>query len=498
MKILIGTDILLYYLQKQELVDGMNMMFKWIERIGATKYVDVSSIAILTHFTSLKSFDDLKNYAILRRLRPKAERIDKLEDVLSERYHSVGLEYKPLLAQLNWLFYDDVDFLITENATSHDLAIVLGIDDKVLTIEDFIEKCSIEHRELDETRGVAIRKVKFGSLNFNDKFFNSFKYDYEPYYHKWFKKKSEDDVYIATDDEGRLRGLLKLKLEEAFDDTGCIDPAFKFCRRLKISSLKADFTSQKLGQRFMRIVFETALKLNVDEIYITLFPKSPEHKRLIGMIEQWGFYYYGLKDNSEQVYMRDFRKKITIDPKNCFPYQSTANGVFVVPIYRSYASQLLPPFGFDVNDDDVEPNKRAIKKVLILHKDNAMMKAGSIMLFFQKSDNDPGFRYMIGVGIVENVYRNFNTEYQFVTRCRKRSILNDASLRDCWERAEEKPIVVEFLYAHCFEEFITTTKLNDLGIDTKALHSQCPLSITKEQFHLLIKDTKYAKTIVVD
>lgn len=498
MKILIGTDILLYYLQKQELMDGMNMMFKWIDRIGAKKYADISSIAILTHFTPINTLDELRNYEVLRHLRPKADHIERLEKELKFRYDSIGVEYKPLMAQLNWLFYDDADFLITENSTSHDLAQVLGIDDKVLTIEDFIEKCSIEHRDLDETCGVAIRKVKFGTLDYNDRFFNSFKYDYEPYYHEWFKKKVNDDAYIATDDNGCLRGLLKLKIEDSVGESGCIEPSFDNCSRLKISSLKADFTSQKLGQRFMRIVFETALKQQVDEIYITLFPKSPEHLRLVGMIEQWGFGFYGFKDGNEHVYVRDFRKKITDDPKRCFPYHSSVGGVFIIPIYRSYASQLLPPFGFEVNENDVEPNKRAIKKVLILHKDDPNIKAGSIMLFFQKSDNDPGFRYMLAVGIVENIYRTFNNEYQFLSRCRKRSILNNASLKDCWTRAEEKPIVVEFLYAHCFEETITSTSLRDIGIDTIVLHSQCPTPITEEQFHLLIKDTRYAKTIVVD
>lgn len=498
MNILIGTDILLYYLQKQELVDGMNMMFKWIDRIGAKKIIDVASIAILTHFTSLTSFDELKNYEVFKQLRPKSDRIGKLEKELSRRFDSVDFDYKPLFAQLNWLFYNDADYLITENRTSHNLAKILGIDDKVLTIEDFIEKCSIEHRDLDETVGVAIRKVKFCTLDYNDRFFNSFKYDYEPYYHIWFKKKGNDEAFIAADEKGKLRGLLKLKFEDEKEDTGVIEPKFGTCKRLKISSLKADFTSQKLGQRFMRIVFETALKFKVDEIYITLFPKSPEHLRLVNMIEQWGFVHYGYKDGNELVFVRDFRKKTNEDPKICFPYHSSVNGVFIVPIYRSYASQLLPPFGHDVNDNDVEPNKRATKKVLILHKDNDRIKAGSILLFFQKSDNDPNLRFMLGVGVVENVYRNFHNESQFMARCRKRSILNNASLMECWTRAEEKPIAVEFLYAHYFDETITSIALQNVGVDTTVLHSQCPTFITREQFHLLIKHTIYAKTIVVD
>lgn len=497
MRILLGTDILLYYLQKQELVDGMTMMFKWIERIGATKYADISSVAILTHFTSLDSFDNLKQYQILKQIHPLSENIERVIEQLSTKYDSIGVKYKPLLAQLNWLFYDDVECLITENSLCHELAQTLCVDDRVFTIEEFIEKCSLEYSEYDETKGVAISVKDFESLDFNDSFFDSFKAEYEPYYHVWLQKKAKDKVYVANDDTGAIRGLLKLKVESATEDYGNIVPAFKAKKRLKISSLKADYTSQKLGQRFMRIIFDTAIKEHVEEIYVTVVAKGGSRLRLINMVEQWGFVFHGTKDGKEHVYVRDFRRILQEDPKKCFPYQNVRNGAYIVPIYRSYASQLLPQFGINVDNSNVEPNKQAIKKVVILHEDAEQMKEGSTLLFFQKSD-DPGYRNMIGVGIVENVYRDFNTEFQFVNRCRKRSLLNNNSLHDCWERAAEKPIVVEFLYAHYFEEYITVTMLESIGITVNNLHSQCPYQITPEQFNKLVKDTLYAKTIVID
>lgn len=338
MNVLIGTDVLLYYLQKQEL-DGIVMLFNWIDKIKSKKFIDLSSIAILTNFVSLDSFEELSSFNILKGIKPK---IRKIEDIEQADFLLKGFNYRPLLAQLNWLFYDDVDYLITENSLSHNIARILEIDDKVFSIEGFIEKCSIEHLELDETLGVSIKKTLFGELDYNDRFFNSFKAEYEPYYHTWFKNKANDEVYVAKDLKDNIRGLLKLKIEEQAIEAGDIMPAFKPAKRLKISSLKADYTSQKLGQRFMRIVFDTALRESVDEIYVTLFPNCPQRRRLVGMISQWGFGYYGTKDGNEQVFVRSFRKEVSKDLKTCFPFCSFHNNKLIVPINRFYAAQLLP------------------------------------------------------------------------------------------------------------------------------------------------------------
>lgn len=251
MKVLIGTDVLLYYLQKQEL-DGIVMLFHLIERLKAKKFIDLSSIAILTNFVSLDSFEELSSFEILKGVKPKNRKIEEIEQA---DFLLKGFNYRPLLAQLNWLCYDDVDFLITENTMSHKIARILDIDDKVFSIEGFIEKCSIEHLELDETLGVSIEKILFGELDYNDRFFNSFKAEYEPYYHTWFKNKANDEVYVAKDLNNNIRGLLKLKIEEQAIEAGDIIPAFKPAKRLKISSLKADYTSQKLGQRFYAYCF---------------------------------------------------------------------------------------------------------------------------------------------------------------------------------------------------------------------------------------------------
>lgn len=492
MKVLIGTDVLLYYLQKQER-DGIVMLFHWIERLKAKKLIDLSSIAILTNFVSLDSFEELSSFDILKGVKPKSRKIEDIEqaDLLLK-----GFNYRPLLAQLNWLYYDDVDYLITENALSHKIAKILEIDDKVFSIEGFIEKCSIEHIELDETWGVSIEKILFGELDYNDRFFNSFKAEYEPYYHTWFKNKANDGVYVAKDLNGNIRGLLKLKIEEQATEAGDIMPAFKPAKRLKISSLKADYTSQKLGQRFMRIVFDTALRESVDEIYVTLFQNSPQRRRLVGMISQWGFCYYGTKDGSEQVFVRSFRKELSGDPKVCFPFCSFQSNKFIVPINRFYAARLLPDSG-EEKTTELEPAMHAIKKVLILHLDARTLEHGSLLFFLQKSEDENSFE-VISLGVVENVYRDFENEASFIRRCRKRSTFSNNALHDFWLSFWEKPIVIEFLYVCHFEEKIAKNIFDGIGINMKMLNSQCPIMIDDKQAVSIIKNTPYEKVIVAN
>ena len=496
MNILLGTDILLYYIKNMEMTDGISVLISWTGRIKAKLYVDVSSIAILTHFVALESFQELNHFHVLKSISPKSNPVSVLEKQILSSKHKSAVSLRPLLPLLNRLVCNEVDVLVTESKEMQVLASKVGVDDRVYSIEEFIERLCAEFKELDDSRGVAIRKVRFGSLDIDDKFFNSFKADYEPYYHVWFKAKANDFVYVARDGNGCLRGLLKLKCEEANDDVGEIKPRMNSVKRLKISSLKAHYTGQKLGQRFIRIVFDTAIKEHVDEIYVTLFNNSNQMRRLVGMIGQWGFTFYGYKDSDEQVYVRDFKKQLTDNPCTSFPYHSSSNGVFIIPIYKSYASQLIPPFDRQMNETDMEPQKYAIKKSLVLREDDEHMKEGSILLFCQKS-SDGIEQSLSAIGVVEKVNRNCMTEQMFVNRCRKRSILSDSVLRECWNRAKGSAIVVDFLYVYHVSDANEFTSLKEIGIPIDKFHGQHPICISKEQYKLLINGTDYEKDFVV-
>jgi hypothetical protein len=50
--------------------------------------------------------------------------------------------------------------------------------------------------------------------------------------------------------------------------------AFTPKKRLKIGTLKVELNGFKLGERLLKVVFDNALVQRVDEIYVTIFPRS--------------------------------------------------------------------------------------------------------------------------------------------------------------------------------------------------------------------------------
>ena len=103
---------------------------------------------------------------------------------------------------------------------------------------------------------------------------------------------------------------------------------------------------------------------------------------------------------------------------------------------------------------------------------------------------------LISLGIVENVYRRFHKEVDFINRCRKRSCFSNNILHDFWVSTSEKPIVVDFLYAYHFEKEFTKADWERMNL--KGLYGQNPLMIDEVDVSLLIKNTPYEKIIVAN
>ena len=92
-----------------------------------------------------------------------------------------------------------------------------------------------------------------------------------------------------------MLGFLYLKVEDEAEDYSIISPIFKPKRRLKIGTFKVEATGFRLGERFLKIIFDNALKGNVDEIYTTMFDERAELNALAYLLIRWGFEKYGQK-----------------------------------------------------------------------------------------------------------------------------------------------------------------------------------------------------------
>lgn len=476
-------------------------LFKWIDKLRYEKCVHKITIDEILKISDAKSREayriKMESYHCLPTvapLKPEVETISKKYDTTENDMNDTVL--------LNEVFSGRVNLLITEDRKIHEKASALGIADRVFTIDDFLEKVTTENPEQLDYKVPIVKREYFGNINLADEFFNSFKEDYVDY-ERWFNKKSDKIAYVCKSDES-LVGLLYLKVETESEPYPDITPRFTPKKRLKIGTFKVQLIGFRLGERLLKIVFDNALHLSVDEIYVTTFHKRMEQVRLINLLKDFGFHYHGTKESSsgkEEVYVRDFSRKACItSPKITYPFMSKKARKFIVPIYPKYHTNLFPdsilwtesPYDFIEN----EPFRNAISKVYVSRSLERDLRTGDIIIFYRTGGYYRGV--VTTLGIIENVYTSIRDQQQFINLCRKRSIFTNDELKKQWN-AYQRPFVVNFLYAYSFPRKINLKRLIELGIiqDISSLPRGFE-KISDESFQKIIKETGSNERIIVD
>jgi hypothetical protein len=334
-----------------------------------------------------------------------------------------------------------------------------------------------------------------------DPFFDSFRDDY-PGFDQWFNRKSEEPCYICYS-EGETVAFLYLKVEDEREAYYNIEPPFRPKRHLKIGTFKVELNGFRLGERFLKIVFDNAVNQSVEEIYVTIFPRTVEQERLTKLLEDFGFHLHGRKINpygDERVYIRDMTPKfMSNNPRLSFPYISRSSRTFLVPIYPEYHTELLPDsiLRTESPDDFVEqvPHRNAIRKVYVSRSYFRALETGDIIVFYRTG----GYYKSVvtTLGIVEKAYLEIPDEESFIRLCRKRSVFSDQQLRAQWRyRSYNRPFIVEFLYAYSFPKRPNMATLIENGVIADVNSAPRGFErITHEQFDTILQlsqtDTRF-------
>jgi len=441
----------------------------------------------------------LQNYNVLKTTAPETAEVAALSTSFDQ---SVNDRNDTLL--LNELYSDRVDALITEDRGIHSKARVLGIDDRVFTIDDFLEKVTAENPSLAEYKVPSVTKEYFGNIDLSDSFFDSFREDYKEF-SRWFNRKADEIAYVCRAGN-RIVGFLYLKPEGRSEPYQDIYPTFQPGRRLKIGTFKVALNGYKIGERFLKIVFDNALQFGVDETYVTIFPDRIEQQRLIYLLCDYGFASYGTKHNSsgtEEVYVRSFARYADREhPRTTFPFMSRKSRKFIVPIYPKYHTALFPdsilrtesPFDFV----EQEPFRNAISKVYVSRSYEKQLKTGDIILFYRTGGYYKGVATTLG--IVENVVTDIHDLEHFKRLCRKRSVFTDKELSEQWEYyPRHHPFVVNFLYAYSLPRRPNLKNLIDMGVilDIHSVPRGFKL-ITDEEFQSVMQSSEANESVIVD
>lgn len=504
MKALLDTNILIHREASKVINEEIGNLFHWLDQLHYEKCIHPLSLIELKKHSDVNVVKTiqikLQNYITLKTEAPEVPKIVAIR----EKYdHSENDNVDTSL--LKELFCKRVDCLITEDRKMHAKASELGISDFVFTIDDFLEKVTAENPTLAEYKVLSVKKEYFGNINVDDPFFASFVEDYKGF-KEWFNKKADEIAYVCFSETHGVLAFLYIKKENTNENYSDITPIFAPKIRLKIGTFKVASNGYKLGERFLKIVFDNALKNKVDEIYVTLFDKREEHDRLIGLLLDWGFEYHGEKNNlpeSEHVYVKNFHpipeKKF---PRKTYPFISKDRRYFIVPIYPEYHTELLPDSILNNESPqdyvDNEPHRNAIQKVYISRSINRDLHSGDIILFYRTGGY---YKSVITtIGIVENTIDGLASEAEFVRQCRKRSIFSDAKLAEFWNYNKQiKPFIVNFLYLYSFPKRLNMEALIQLGVIANVESAPRGFEqITINKFQTILKASESNENFIIN
>ena len=472
MKVLLDTNIIIHREANRVVEHDIGQLFNWIDKLHYEKYI---------HPITISEIDSYQNKQVVETFSIKLDSYNRIKHQLpfSETVQNISAEFDVNNNDindthlLNEIYESRIDLLITQDKKIHAKASRLGLSDKVFKIQTFLEKVTSENPDLVQYNVLAVKKADFAEVDINDNFFDSFREDYNEF-DNWFKSKFDKVCYVCYSDNN-LTAFLYIKVEEKTENYSEIKPIFDKKKRLKIGTLKVISNGYKIGERFLKIVFDNAIQYKVDEIYVTVFDKRPEQGQLIDMLKGWGFVEHGIKstkNGDEIVLTRPFGKSQPIEinkPKLSFPFFSRDTRKYIIKIEPQYHTELFPD-SINTREDETkytenEPHRNRIGKVYISHSKDRHLQPGDIIIVYRMGNTKPK-KYsstVTSICIVEEVIDGFASFDEFYKACFRRTMIKKNDLeKDWWNKYPKyRPFVIKFLYAHSFPTPKPT--LNDLN-----------------------------------
>ena len=374
----------------------------------------------------------------------------------------------------------------------------LGLSDRVFSINAFVTKCTNDNPALIEYKALSVKKEVFGNINLSDPFFDSFRLDYDDF-DKWFSRKCDEEAYICRSDKDAILGFLYLKTEDENENYSDITPVFEPKRRLKVGTFKVESTGFRLGERFIKIIFDNAIERHIDEIYVTLFTERQELDVLNNTLKRWGFYYYGTKrhKNGKQEIVLVKKLGNYVPEENViynFPNLMNNSQKMILPIYSQYHTPLFPDSKLNTEVEYIAnvSHRYALQKVYISWAPETNIRPGDLVIFYRIGDSYPK-KYssvVTTIGVIDQVISDFNSESEFMQYCQNRSVFSEFELKSFWRNHRYNLKVIKFVYAKSLTKRLTLDYLQTHGMVEAGQGPRPFTRITDEQFSMILRDSE--------
>lgn len=499
MRALLDTNIIIHRENKRVFNYSIGHLFRWLDRLKYDKIVHPYSICEIKKYRDPDTQEaisvKLEAYEVIKTVKepdqpfleliglPEKSENDRIDDCLLFEVYS-----------------NRVDILITEDRKLRNKALKLGLSDRVFSINSFISIATAENPSLIEYKMLAVEKTYFGSVDISDQFFDSFRTAY-PGFDKWFARKCDEEAYICNTDAGKILGFLYLKTEGPDENYSDIVPPFKPMRRLKVGTFKVESTGFRLGERFVKIIFDNALQRNVDEIYVTLYTDREELSALAALLKRWGFTNYGVKISNakeEQVLVKKMKVfDNTFSFRKNFPNIQYKCNKFILPIFPQYHTTLLPDSKLN-NENKIdflgrEPHKYALQKVYVSLAPGNGVKPGDIILFYRTGPDGTIKKYtsvVTTVAIVDEIISNIHSQEELLRLCQNRSVFSVEELKRFWREHRSNLKILKFIFVKSLTKRLTLGYLWEHNIVPAPGGPRSFMRLNDEQYDQIMQDSE--------
>lgn len=497
MRALLDTNIVIHRENIVATNSTIGQLFYWLDRLHYEKLIHPLSVSELRKYKNqqIQSLYDAKLSAYTE-MKSTAPQSDEFKSRLGD---SVKTDNDRIDNQLlNEVYCGRADILITEDRKMRLKANNLGIQDRVFSINAFITKVTAENPDLLNYKALSVRKTYFGEVNIGDPFFDTFRTSYKEF-NKWFAKKCDQEVYICKKDDKQIQGFLYLKVEGPEESYSNISPAFTPKKRLKVGTFKVESTGFRLGERFIKIIFDNAIEQGVDEIYVTLFTEKPELEALYELLLRWGFFEYGTKTTEngvEKVLVKTLHRYIPeLSVKQNFPNLDYNKQKFYLPIEAKYHTALLPDSKLRTENEidfmGQDPQKYALQKVYISFSYKRNMHPGDFLVLYRKgiTPGRKGYESVITtIGVIDEVKFGFKTKEEFFETCENRSVFTKEELKYFWKTPQKNLLVIKFIFVKSLIRRLNLAYLWENGYISQNSGPRPFDLLTNDQFNQLLQD----------
>jgi len=473
MQILIDTNIFIQREDNKIVQDELQELIRILHELGYKIVLHPLSIEEIKKDKNKERRDiiisKIKSYPLIEQ-PPMPEKDAKFASVTGE----IKNEHDTTDINLLYAVHKNaVDFLITEDRGIHAKANKLNLSERVFDIDEALASFRITQKK-EKTTPIsppALNQEFAYNIDINDPFFDDLKDDY-PGFESWWKKisKKKRDAWIYKPGK-KLGAILIYKIEDESIDS--IPPLPKK-KRLKICTLKASHTGYKMGELFIKMSIEYAIKNDIDELYLTHFIKDNDY--LVPLIWQYGFREVAKKADGESIFIKRLVPEDKVDSiskiyEEFYPtfYDGEDVNKYIIPIRPEYHIRLFTECrdrqtglfehlgGFIIEGNTIE-------KAYLCHSRIRGVKKGDIVLFYRSDDQ----MKITSLGIVDSVHNNLRDPDKIIKYVGKRTVYS----RDEIQGMAKKPTkVILFRWHFHFPKPISYKKLLEKNIVKGSIQS---------------------------